>query len=501
MSAMWKTVRVGGMGVLFAMGACAKPGSPTGGPEDRFPPQVVATEPDTFATIDAFDGPIRVTFSEGISERSSAGTLDRAVQISPESGEVEVRHRKQGLEVRMEGGFLPDLVYRVTVLPVVQDLFRNTMSDPFEFVFSTGAEMTPNAMVGIVIDRITGETMEGVRVTARLNPIRVGGVGEPEGPTHLATSDSAGVYVFRYVPVGRYWLTALADLNRNREPDGFEQLGTGIQVVGVTDTVFADLHPLRPDTAPAVLASADVIDSVTVMVRFDDFLNPDWALTGVEARVELDSLPGPAVLEIIHEREYLIRTEARLDSLRVTDSIQDAAAVRAADSLRAAGDSAAAIAVEEEASGRRASRTTPQAAARPRGARRPGGRGDEDDRDLPKQALYVLLADTLITESTYQLTVSGITNINGLPEGGGTVEVLRPAPPVDTTAVADSAQADTTGARPDTAAADRDTIRWGARGAGGTADRVRAEITRGAAVPAGGRAWARPEYPPWRRRG
>ena len=45
--------------------------------------------------------------------------------------------------------------------------------------------------------------------------------------------------------------------------------------------------------------------------------------------------------------------------------------------------------------------------------------------DLPKQVLYLLLADTLTTDQAYELSVAGVTNINGLPGGGGTAEVLR----------------------------------------------------------------------------
>ena len=41
--------------------------------------------------------------------------------------------------------------------------------------------------------------------------------------------------------------------------------------------------------------------------------------------------------------------------------------------------------------------------------------------------LYLLLADTLATDQPYELSVAGVTNINGVPEGGGAAALLREA--------------------------------------------------------------------------
>ena len=201
---------------LFSICSCANQGAPTGGPRDLTGPQVVETFPDTFAVLAAFDDEIRIVFDERISERGVQGTLDGAVIISPESGEVSVRHSGRALRVTMAGGFRPDEVYRVTVQPVVQDLFSNEMADAFEFIFSTGAEMTPTVLAGSIVDRITGERAEGARVAARLERPPGGEESDDQVvPTHVAITDSSGVYAFRYVPSGRYEITAFMDQNRN----------------------------------------------------------------------------------------------------------------------------------------------------------------------------------------------------------------------------------------------------------------------------------------------
>ena len=404
--------------VLILLTACARLSNPSGGPVDRTGPQVVETVPDTFAVVEAFDDAILITFDERISERSSTGSLEGSVQISPESGEIQVRHGARDLEIKMQGGFKSDFVYRVTVLPVIRDLFQNVMADPFEFVFSTGAEMTPNALAGTIIDRLTETAVEGARVTARIDdPGDPGGAYKDGVPTHVAITDTGGVYAFRYMPSGQYRLAAFVDQNRNNEADDFEQIGTSLQSMGESDTVFADLSLLRPDTSAAVLAGVGVIDSVTLTINFDDFLDPDLTPTGVSASLASDLVETPEVLEILHERGYLRRMEALEDSLWRLDSIQSERMIRAADSLRSQGDTVEAAELE-----------TRELALRPtfRGPVR-----IDPTRNLPKQTLYLLIDDPLAVDQPYEVAVDGVTNINGVGGGGGSVEIVRAAPESD----------------------------------------------------------------------
>ena len=403
---------------LFSICSCANQGAPPGGPQDLTGPQVVETFPDTFAVVPAFDDEIRIDFDERISERGAQGTLDGAVTISPESGEVRVRHSGRALRVTMAGGFRPDEVYRVTVQPVVQDLFRNRMADAFEFIFSTGAEMTPTVLAGSIVDRLTELPVEGARVTARVE--RPPGVPESDDqviPTHVAITDSSGIYAFRYVPAGPYAVTAFVDENRNREHDGLEPIGTGREELNPADTLFLDLVLLVPDTTPAMAQTVDVVDSLTLAVEFDDFLDPATELTGVSASLGPDSLSPTEVLTILHERDYLSRRDAIQDSLHVADSVQFEVAQQRIASLRNAGDSATAAEIESEL---RTPRPRAEIGARQLRA-----------RDLPKRVLYLMLADTLAVDQPYELSVAGVTNINGVPGGGGTAEVLREGAPLE----------------------------------------------------------------------
>ena len=275
-----------------------------------------------------------------------------------------------------------------------------------------GSKMTPTVLAGFIIDRITGEPVQGARVTARVErPPGVEGSDDSLVPTHFAITDSSGVYAFRYVPPAQYVMTAFVDQNRDREHDGLEPIWTVSAELNPADTVLLDFVLLAPDTTAAVVGQVDVLDSLTLEVEFDDFLDPTSELTGVSASLAPDSLDPPQVITIMHQRDYFERLEVIQDSLYVADSIQFDEDQQRIELLRSAGDSVAADEIESEL---RIPRPPPESSET-----------DLRTRELPKRVLYILLADTLASDQPYELSVIGVTNINGVPDGGGSAEVLR----------------------------------------------------------------------------
>jgi hypothetical protein len=132
----------------------------------ELPPRVVSTSPGEFATVAPFDGPVRIEFERTLSERTTSGSLRDAVVVSPLTGEVTVQQRGRRLEIRMEGGFRAEAVYRITVLPRFQDRFRNTLDRPVELFFSTGPDFDETLVAGLLTDRLTGDEVAGARVDA-----------------------------------------------------------------------------------------------------------------------------------------------------------------------------------------------------------------------------------------------------------------------------------------------------------------------------------------------
>jgi hypothetical protein len=452
--------------------ACARQGAPPGGPEDRRPPVVVATHPDTFAVLtEPFRGPVRFEFDERISERTSGGTLEQAVVVSPRTGRVRVGHGRQSISVDLDGGFRPGLVYRVTLLPVFRDLFNNQMTSPFEVVFSTGGDFNASAVAGTVWDRVTAAGVEAMEVLAWLE-------GADSAP-HVARTDTAGVYIFRYLPPGPYSVIAYQDRNRNGVVDRMELQGTGSFQVGGADTLFLDVPVLQPDTTPARLIRATVVDSLTVLLEFDDALDPTARSDLMDASLAMEEGGDAGRVMVFHEREYTAWRSQMQDSFARLDSAE--AAQRAMEVLEEAAERRAAAGVDTAAADTApaappALRQTPQVSRSSRplppmlppatsgGGRAmapavPGGGAIEplapDGTPLPSSRLALRLQEFLEASVAYRVSVHSVVNINGVGGGGGEATLVRELPK-DTASAADTVAADTVAA--DTAGMRADTI-------------------------------------------
>jgi len=392
------TRTVAGLVMVGALASCARTVPPTGGEVPATPLRVIATSPAPFDEVEPFDGPLVFTFPRTLSERLTRGSLADAVEVSPRDGDVSVRRRGARVEVRMDGGFRRDAVYRVTLRPRFQDRFRNVQEEQVDLFFSTGAAFGPTVLAGVLIDRVTGEEIREGRVEATLGTF-------PEDPSeplpgrdapavHAVQSDSSGVFLFRFLPPGAYSLRAFDDANRNLRPDFAERQGVTRVALGEADTLLvADFALLQPDTTPARLMEATLLDSLHLTLRFDDPLDPQGVLD--EVRVAL-AVADP-------EDEILIQAQV----LKILPLYVFEAQV-ALTRWEAARD--AALADDE-----------PWEEERPE-AVDPGS-------ILPQRQLVVQLSEPLPPDVLLSLEASGVRNLSGIPGGGGEVTFRTPAPP------------------------------------------------------------------------
>ena len=372
--------------------------------------------------LGTLDGLIRFEFDERISERSSSGTLDNAVIISPRSGELVVRHDSRSLTIELLGGFRPDLVYRVTLLPVVRDLFGNQMRDPFELIFSTGGETIPTTLAGIAWDRITGSGVNDYQVWATSL--------DDDSIVHVAVTDNQGVYAFRYIPGANYEITAFDDRNADAVLDMMEIQGSRRLSIENGDTVFLDFPVLQPDTTPATLVTASALDSVTLLLEFDDYLDPALVLETIGLTVTSEDSTGVVVDSILHEHDYLAYVSMVMDSLVLLDSL-DAVLQAAAMAAEIAAELDTTI-VDSIASDVRVSQEDPEVLGDSEPVRRrgppdlegrstsPSSRGvgpnsaggrqasGPDGEPLPARRIVVLLGDSVLPDITYNVAINGL---------------------------------------------------------------------------------------------
>ncbi len=386
--------------LLLVGWACARQGAIPGGPPDRVAPIVVETVPEPMAMLEEWDDPVLIRFNERISERATGGTLEDVVLVSPAVEDVEVKHRRDGLEISAPGGFPAGRVYRFTVQTMISDLFGNTLREPFELVFSTGPEPIPTVVAGSVTDRLTGQPQA----------LRVDAVSEEDEEVYPSRSDSEGIFALRFLPAGRYVLRAFEDRNRNAEPDfGEPQAQTTALLGAAGDTAIYELETLAGDSTAARLLSVTVTDSVTLEVTFDDYMDPDVPLNTVNVTLAVGTdstdvatpvqVPLPTEFQVLHpfQREALLRDRA------------------------AAADT---------------SSNVPQGRVPVSPLAGPGGAGGSQD-PLPQQSLFVVAATPLPPGVPLELELTGVLNIHRIPLGGGSASLMREVV-VDTTSVPDT---------------------------------------------------------------
>ena len=469
------------------------------------PPVVVETVPDTFAVVEPGVREFFFRFNERISERPSNGQMNNAVVISPAIGAMRVRHRRDGISIEAQEGLESGRLYRVTVLPVINDMFGNSLRDPFDLILSTGAEFVPNVVAGMVEDRVTGQPVPDVRVEARFG-------ADEESIRHWNLTGTDGVFSLRYVPETPFELRAWQDRDRDGEVGESEPQSalSRSEFAGSPDTSFTVLSLIEPDTTPARLASVTVDDSVTLTFEFDDYLEPQMpgvlfagrlilarlldtttvAEPGdtVEAAAPEDTVAAAAAAEAETPPE---QEEAAGDSTDVAS--EDSLVVEFADTVTIPpGKDTIAIRFyhqhEYQQRQREVADSIAEAEAQARAdslaqAGLPPGPPEEPPADtvqapddpvglsgllLPAQTVIGVLDEALVRGAPYEASVTGLVNIAGTPGGGGTTIVLWELPPADTTdtttiagdslEVSDSLQVgDSLQIGPDTTAAGTDT--------------------------------------------
>lgn len=250
--------RAGLLIAAAAFAACAKVQPPPGGPPDAEPPVLLAATPDSGSAISGFSDAAVFQFNEIITERS----LDQFVRVSPRHEEIRVTWRRHRLTVRPGGGWLPNTVYFITLLPGITDLRNNRWEEEHTLVFTTGDELPDTKMSGLVVNWEAGQRA----VDGLVEAIRV-----EDSLTYTTRTDSTGAFSFSMLPPGSYALVATIDDNRN-DRRGFREPFDST-LIDLADSAVDTLWTARRDTVGPKVSEVSLLDSMAVVVQFDQTLD------------------------------------------------------------------------------------------------------------------------------------------------------------------------------------------------------------------------------------
>jgi hypothetical protein len=258
---------------------------PPGGPPDFTPPVILSTRPDSGAKVPGWRDAVVIQFNEVIDERSG-GSLDKLITLSPVPEKLAVDWKRTAIAVRPKGGWRPNAVYQLALLPGIQDLRNNRLTAGRTIIFSTGGEIPGTRMAGTVLNWEEG------RIAARA---LVEAILLPDSLRYLGVADSAGDFVMGAVPAGRYLLQAGMDANNNRRLDPREPLDS--VTLQLDSTLTHTFWAFKHDTLGPGLSRVTVADSLTLRLEFNQALPPEPPDSGA---VTLLALPDSTPLPLAH---------------------------------------------------------------------------------------------------------------------------------------------------------------------------------------------------------
>jgi len=435
-----------GLLVALALAGCAKLGDPPGGPPDTTPPTVVAVRPESGAVVPDFHGDVVVQFDEVIDEMAggagggggggggapaggvggvggvggiggggAAGGLAHLVVLSPVAGEVKVSWHRTAIHLRPVEGWRPGRVYRLELLPGIQDLRRNAIKQSKTVIFSTGPPIGHAVLTGTALQWVEQRTLVGgVIRAARL----------PDTVAYVTVADSAGDFRLPELEPGRYRVLAIQDQNGNRALDRREAFDTATVTLDTAAHVM--LWTFVHDSAGPRLRTADLLDSTSLRLSFSQPLDPATPLD--TARIRVFALPDSTPVAVT-----AVLTPAVYDSLTARESARADSLRRAADTT-AKRDTAQARApnlAQAVAAGHAGGAATPARPAPPAGSAADTSRIRKllRQRAAPFDHVVVRVREKLVPGSKYLIRARGATNLNGASADGQAVLAVPVAKP------------------------------------------------------------------------
>ncbi len=297
---------LGGVGIGI-VGACASMQPPPGAPFDAEAPVLLSASPDSGAVIADFDDDVEFQFDEVITEQG----LEALVTISPRHDELSVSWKRRRFTVKPRDGWHPNAVYQVTLRAGVTDLQNNRTEEGSTIVFSTGGDIPNTRIGGSVVDWEAGRMAAGAVVEA----IRL-----PDSLTYVGASDSLGAYELLYIPAGTYLLRAGVDGNNNGRINAREVYDS--VTVTLSDSLMRDFWTFRHDTVGPRVNDISLTDSQSVTIGFNQMLALETPTPDAFGVWELPDSNRVSVNQVLLRAAF--------------DSLRQAAAAAAADSVLAA---------------------------------------------------------------------------------------------------------------------------------------------------------------------
>jgi uncharacterized protein (DUF2141 family) len=274
--------------LAFFFERCAARQAPPGGPEDKTPPKLLRTFPNTDSTNIKYLEYLEFQFDENIDR----GSLRNQVWLLPElPNPLEIKWKgNKKFRVVLKDSLEKDQTYIATIGTGLKDLQGNNLNEPIVLPFSTG----PLIDRGEISGRVIGENLQDVFIYAyRVEGNLPDSVIFSQKPRYYTQVSKSGEFQIKYIKPVTYRLYALDDLDGNRLYTlQTDRIGIPFANVVLTSAEMnrknTNFMLIQEDTTAPEIVRARSLNSNKAGISFNEQLDPLQ-----DFRVEItDSLTG-----------------------------------------------------------------------------------------------------------------------------------------------------------------------------------------------------------------
>lgn len=195
---------------LLILTSCAAPKSPTGGPRDETPPQVVTTASTPNHQTNFRDKTITLTFDEWVELKDIYNQLIVS-PLMPTAPDVKLKGKS--VIITLPDSLKEETTYTLYFGNAIVDFTEGNVLENFSFVFSTGEILDSLRLAGVVTDAVSLKPAEGVWVM--LHPAGLDSAVYKFKPQYLGKTDKSGRWSISNIRQDSFMVVALKDENLN----------------------------------------------------------------------------------------------------------------------------------------------------------------------------------------------------------------------------------------------------------------------------------------------
>lgn len=196
--------------LLLILGACALQKAPTGGEDDRTPPEVLVTAPPNFST--KFNTQqIFITFDEYVQVQNFSSQV---IVSPPLKKKPEYTLKGKTLILTFEDTLLENTTYTFSFGTSISDITEGNVQSDFKYVISTGEFLDSMTLAGDITDAFSGAPVSGALALIYPEDAPDSAIFN-QLPLYYAVTDDAGKFLIENIKDGRYRGFALEDKDNN----------------------------------------------------------------------------------------------------------------------------------------------------------------------------------------------------------------------------------------------------------------------------------------------